>query len=210
MKIVPAILTDNSKDFQNKISQVEKFGDLVQIDIMDGKFVPSKSVGIEVLSDINTTLELEFHLMVDNPLDYLEAALKSKVKRVIFHYEIDKSLHEPTIEGIRARDMQAGLAINPQTKINQVKHLFKRIDLLLFMAVNPGYYGSRFIPEVLENVRGLSKTEHSFILALDGGVKETNILDIKDAGVEVACVGSGIFKGMSPIENYRTLCEKVG
>lgn len=209
MKIVPAILTEDAQDFKNKILQAQEFCDFVQIDIMDGKFVPSKSVSIDTLSSINTTIGLEFHLMVGDPLEYLEAAVKSNVKRIIFHYEIKGVSHNEVIRRIRSLNMQVGLAINPATEINQVRHLLEKIDLLLLMAVNPGYYGSPFIPEVLEKSRQLSKTKHNFIIALDGGVKIDNILDIKNAGIDIACVGSGIFKGKGPSKNYRALCERI-
>ncbi len=209
MKIVPAILTNDIEDLNNKISQAEKFAGLSQVDVMDGNFVPSKSIGINVLSSIDTDMELEFHLMVSDPLEYLDAAKKSKVKRVIFHYEIDKDKHDSTIEAIRNLDMEVGLAINPGTQIKEVEHLFKKIDLLLFMAVNPGYYGSPFIPEVLDKAAALSAKGCDFILALDGGVKEANVLDIKNAGVDIACIGSAIFKAENPSLVYRAIQNKV-
>lgn len=209
MKIVPAILTDNTEDFKNKISQAEKFAGLSQVDVMDGNFVPSESIGIDVLSSIDTDMELEFHLMASDPLEYLEAAKKSKVKRVIFHYEVDKVKHSSIIEAIRGLNMEVGLAINPGTRIKEVEHLFKEIDLLLFMAVNPGYYGSPFIPEVLDKAALVSAKGRDFILALDGGVKEENVLDIKKAGVDIACIGSAIFKADDPSLAYRAIQIKA-
>jgi ribulose-phosphate 3-epimerase len=209
MQIVPAILTDNVGDFQKKISQAEMFCNFAQIDVMDGEFVPSKSVGIDVLSSINTSLSLEFHLMVNNPLEYLDAAKKSGIKRVIFHYEIKEKLHRITIDRIRSLGIEVGIAINPQTGIKDVEHLFKDIDLLLIMAVNPGFYASPFIPEVLEKARILSNRKHNFLLALDGGVKKENILEIKHTGLDIVCVGSAIFKGDDVVGNYRALKEKI-
>lgn len=208
MKIIPAILTEDKVDFNNKIAQSEKFTDFAQIDIMDGKFVPSKSVGLDVLSSIKTHLGLEFHLMVEDPLKYLDAAQKSKVKRVIFHYEIKDAGLGKIIKEIRALGLEAGLAINPETGLSEVRHLFNLIDVLLLLSVNPGYYGSPFIPGVLEKAKELSQDKHNFIIALDGGVKLDNILEIKNSGVELACVGSSIFKG-SALENYRALNKKI-
>lgn len=208
MKIIPAILTDNKEDFQNKISQAEGVCDFAQIDIMDGVFVPSKSVGQDALVEIKSKIGLEFHLMVENPLDYLKAATTSGVKRIIFHYEAKKIAHSQIIKEIRALGMQVGLAINPPTTLSQINHLLNDIDLLLFMAVNPGYYGSAFIPEVLDKVRKVSSSKHDFIIALDGGVKLDNILEIKNSGVELVCVGSAIFKG-KPLVNYRNLMNKI-
>lgn len=208
MKIIPAILTEDKVDFNDKLAQSEKFTDFAQIDIMDGKFVPSKSVGLDVLSSIKTHLGLEFHLMVEDPLKYLDAAQKSKVKRVIFHYETKEADLGKIIKEIRALGLEAGLAINPETGLSEVRHLFNLIDVLLLLSVNPGYCGSPFIPEVLEKARQLSLTKHNFIIALDGGVKLDNILEIKNSGVELACVGSSIFKG-SALENYRALTAKI-
>lgn len=208
MKIIPAILTNDKEDFKNKIIQSEAICDFAQIDIMDGKFVPSKSVGIDVLRDIHCRIGLEFHLMVEDPLAYLEAARKSKIKRVVFHYEAKEIIPEKVIGSIRALGMEAGIAINPDTRLSQIKHLFSQIDVLLLLSVNPGYYGSPFIPAVLDKAKALSNLKHNFIIALDGGVKLENILQIKNSGVELACVGSGIFKG-DPKENYRVLSEKV-
>ncbi|MEK6714639.1 MAG: ribulose-phosphate 3-epimerase [Candidatus Omnitrophota bacterium] len=208
MKIIPAILTEDKVDFNNKLAQSEKFTDFAQIDIMDGKFVPSKSVGLDVLSSIKTHLGIEFHLMVEDPLKYLDAAQKSKVKRVIFHYEIKDVEPGKIIKEIRALGLEAGLAINPETGLSEVRHLFNLIDVLLLLSVNPGYYGSPFIPGVLEKAKELSQDKHNFIIALDGGVKLDNILEIKNSGVELACVGSSIFKG-SALENYRALNKKI-
>lgn len=208
MIIVPAILTEDKIDFKNKIAQAESFCDFAQIDVMDGRFVPSKSVGLDALSSIDSSIGLEFHLMVEDPLSYLEVAEKSKVKRVIFHYEANGIVPEKIIRQIRSQGMQAGLAINPETKLSQVRHLFNQIDALLLLSVNPGYYGSPFQPKVLDKAKELSGTEHNFIIALDGGVKIDNILDIKNAGVELACVGSGIFKG-DVKENYRAFIAKI-
>lgn len=209
MKIIPAILTDNSDDFKLKLRQAEEVCDFAQIDVMDGRFVPSKSVGIDTLSSIDAKIGLEFHLMVDDPLEYMEAAVKSKIKRIIFHFEAQKVPHQKIIAQIRRQKMLVGLAINPGTEIDQARHLFKEIDLFLFLAVNPGYYGSPFIPAVLDKVRVLAAAKHNFLIALDGGVKLDNISDIKNAGVEIACVGSAIFKGDAQ-DNYRRLKEQAG
>ncbi|MFQ5680974.1 MAG: ribulose-phosphate 3-epimerase [Candidatus Omnitrophota bacterium] len=212
MKIIPAILTDDPEDFRNKLSQAERVTDFAQIDIMDGRFVPSQSVGQDVLSKIKSPIGLEFHLMVDAPQDYLAAARSSCVKRVIFHYEAcapgqgaNRPAPRQIIEAIRALGMQAGLAINPQTPTEDVEALLGEIDLLLFLSVNPGYYGSPFIPAVLDKAKRLSGQRRNFLLGLDGGVKKENIRAIRDAGLDIAYVGSGIFKGGAPQDNYREL-----
>ncbi len=208
MRIVPALLTDKPGELERMIAQSGGFCDLVQVDIMDGKFVPSKSISAGDLAKVKTGLKLEIHLMVEEPGKYLEPFKRAGAGRIIFHYE---SKEDPAglIPKIRALGMEAGIAINPETPVSKVEGYFKDIDVLLFLSVNPGFYGSKFIPEVCDKARALKGRSGRPIIAMDGGLKTENILMIKEAGVDLACVGSGIFGKGDPKENYRALAEKV-
>ncbi len=208
MRIVPALLTDKPGELERMIAQSGGFCDLVQVDIMDGKFVPSKSISAGDLAKVKTGLKLEIHLMVEEPGKYLEPFKRAGAGRIIFHYE---SKEDPAglIPKIRALGMEAGIAINPETPVSKVEGYFKDIDVLLFLSVNPGFYGSKFIPEVCDKARMLKGRSGRPIIAMDGGLKTENILMIKEAGVDLACVGSGIFGKGDPKENYRALAEKV-
>lgn len=208
MKIVPAVLTDKPEDLNWMIRQAEGFCDFVQIDIMDGRFVPSKSISAEDLGKIKTSLDLEVHLMVEVPSDYLEPFKKAGAGRIVFHYE---SKEDPgaVISKIDALGIKAGIAINPGTPVSKVEPYFKDIEILLFLSVNPGFYGSKFIPEVCDKAKALKDRKERPIIAMDGGLKSDNILMIKDAGVDLACVGSGIYAKGDPKENYRNLMEKL-
>lgn len=206
MKIVPAVLTDRPDELKKMIAQSEGFCDLVQIDIMDGKFVPSRSISAEDLAKIKTGLKLEIHLMVSEPGRYLEPFKKAGAKRIVFHYESKEDPAE-VISKIRALGMEAGIAINPETPVSKVEKYFKDIDILLFLSVDPGFYGSKFIPEVCDKARAVIGKKDRPVIAMDGGLKAENILMIKDAGVDLACVGSGLFGKGDPKENYRNLTE---
>ena len=208
MRIVPAVLTDKPEELKRMIEQSETFCDLVQIDIMDGKFVPSKSISAADLAKIKTNLMLEIHLMVDEPGAYLEPFKRAGAKRILFHYE---SKEDPArvISKIRALGLEAGIAINPETPVSKVERYFKDIDVLLFLSVNPGFYGSKFMPEVCDKAGMLKGKKDRPVIAMDGGLKSENIVMIKDAGVDLACVGSGIFGKGDPKENYKNLAEKV-
>ncbi len=208
MKIVPAVLTDKPEELKRMIAQAEGFCDLIQIDIMDGKFVPSKSVSAEDLARIRTSLKLEVHLMVDEPSKYLEPFKKAEAKRIVFHYE-SKEDPAQVISQIRALGLEAGIAINPPTPISAVKQFFNDIDILLFLSVNPGFYGSKFIPEACEKAKAIRDNKGKLILAMDGGLKSDNILMIRDAGIDIACVGSGIFGKGDPKQNYQALLKKL-
>ena len=208
MRIVPAVLTDKPDELKRMITQAEGFCDLVQIDIMDGRFVPSGSISAVDLAKIKTKLKLEIHLMVEEPGKYLEPFRRAGAKRIVFHYE---SKEDPAgvLQKIRALGMETGIAINPETPVSKVEGYFKDIDVLLFLSVNPGFYGSKFIPGVCDKARALKEIRGRPIIAMDGGLKMDNILTIKEAGVDLACVGSGIFGKGDPKENYRNLAEMV-
>lgn len=208
MKIVPAILTDKPEELKKMIKQAEDFCDLAQIDIMDGKFVPSRSVLVKDLAKVKTKLKLEIHLMVDEPSKYLKPFKDAGAMRIIFHYE-SKEKPSEVITKIRGLNLEAGLAINPPTEVLEVERFLKDIDVLLLLSVNPGFYGSKFIPEVCDKARALKKMEGNFVVAMDGGIKLDNILMIKDAGVDIACVGSGIFGQGEPKQNYELLLKKI-
>ncbi|MDP3785999.1 MAG: ribulose-phosphate 3-epimerase [Candidatus Omnitrophota bacterium] len=207
MKIIPAILTDKPQDLRNMIKQAEDFCDLAQIDIMDGRFVPSKSISAEDLAKIKTGLKLEIHLMVEEPTKYLESFKRAGAKRIVFHYE---SKEEPSevIEEIRALGLEAGIAINPETPVADVEKFFKDIDILLFLSVNPGFYGSKFLPEVCEKAKALKDRKDKPAIAMDGGIKADNILLIRDSGVDIACVGSGIYGKGDAKQNYQELSRR--
>ncbi|MDD5423735.1 MAG: ribulose-phosphate 3-epimerase [Candidatus Omnitrophica bacterium] len=208
MKIVPALLTDKPEDLERMIRQAEGFCGLVQVDIMDGKFVPSKSISAADLAKIKTGLELEIHIMVEDPSSYIVPFKNAGASRIVFHYE-SKEDPAAVIKGIRAQGMQAGIAINPETPVSKVEPYFKDIDILLFLSVNPGYYGSKFIPGVCDKARSLKARKDRPVIAMDGGLKSDNILVIRDAGVDLACVGSGVYGRGDPAQNYRALTEKI-
>ncbi|MFH0772039.1 MAG: ribulose-phosphate 3-epimerase [Candidatus Omnitrophota bacterium] len=208
MKIVPAILTDKPEELRKMIACAQEFCDLAQIDIMDGKFVPSRSIPAEDLSGIKTSLRLEIHLMVEEPTRYLELFKRAGAERIVFHYESKEDAAE-VIRKIRALGLGAGIAINPQTSVVEVRRFLKDVDLILLLSVNPGFYGSKFMPEVCDKAKELKDNKGELIVAMDGGLKKDNILMIRDAGVDIACVGSGIFGGENPIQNYRSLLEML-
>lgn len=208
MKIVPAVLTDKPEELRRMISQAETFCDLVQIDIMDGRFVPSKSVSAEDLMKVKTDLKLEAHLMVEEPTKYLEAFKRAGAKRIVFHYESKEGPSE-VIARIRALGLEAGIAVNPETPIANVEKFFRDIDILLFLSVNPGFYGSKFLPAVCEKAKTLKGRKDKPIIAMDGGIKEDNILLIRDSGVDIACVGSGIYGKGDAKQNYQSLLKRL-
>ncbi|MFA6282300.1 MAG: ribulose-phosphate 3-epimerase [Candidatus Omnitrophota bacterium] len=199
--IVPAILTESKQELIRMCTLCGGFCDYVQIDIMDGKFVQSKSVSAGDLKNLHLPVKSEAHLMVENPLEWLDVFKKIGSKRIIFHFEI-KSAHEKIITEIKNAGMEAGIAINPSTEIKTLKHLIEKIDSVLFMSVIPGFYGSKFIPEVLTKISEFKRLYPYKCVGIDGGVKLDNMARVAASGVDYICVGSAILKAENPKTAY--------
>ena len=203
-KVVPAILTDDPKALSTMVRQAEGFTNYVQFDIMDGQFVPSKSITSEHIAALSTTLSWEAHLMVQQPESHLESFRKAGAKRTIFHYEATSS-PEKVISQARNLGLEVGLAVNPETPLPAIHPLISKIDSILFLTVNPGFYGSPFIPEALDKAIELRRTQPNLEIGVDGGMKESNISQIAQLGIDMIYVGSAIFLQSDPGQSFRHL-----
>jgi len=204
IRVVPALLTDDPQALKTMVRQAETFCDYVQFDIMDGRFVPSQSIKCEHIAALNTTLSWEAHLMVENPEGYAADFMKAGARRITFHYEA--SPHpETVIKLIKSLDLEAGLALNPETPVAAVLPLVPEVASVLLLTVHPGFYGSPFIPEVLQKVAELRSVYPGIDIGVDGGIKEGNIVQVTQAGVDAICVGSAVFLKPQPAESYRRL-----
>jgi ribulose-phosphate 3-epimerase len=146
--------------------------------------------------------------MVNNPLEWLEIFKNFGSQRIIFHFEI-KEDHSKIIERIKRENLEVGIAINPSTNIDDFKPILKSIDVVLFLSVNPGFYGSPFIPEVLDKIKSFKKLYPDKTVGIDGGIKLSNIKTVKDAGADYICIGSAILKANNPKEEYLNLLKIV-
>ena len=208
MDIFPTILTDKLDDLLKMVRQAEGFAKFIQIDVMDGIFVPSKSFSLEELGELHANLSCELHLMVKEPVDYIDSLNWDCLKRIIFHFEAT-SEPEKVISAIQAKGLQAGMAVNPETTFKEFDFLMPKVDSILFLSVDPGHYGSSYRPEVLEKIKEVRKAYPDKTLGIDGGVSLDNLEDIMDAQVNYASVGSRIFRHEDPSESYQLFLEKI-
>ncbi len=209
VRVVPAILTDDPKALEAMVRQAEAFTDWVQFDIMDGRFVPSRSINCEHLAALPMKLGWEAHLMVQHPEDYLEDFRQAGAQKIVFHYE---AAPEPgdIISLVRELGLEVGLAVNPEPPVSAILSLASAVDSVLFLSVNPGFYGSKFIPEVLDKVAELRSAQPGVEIGIDGGIKEDNVVQVAEAGTDVIYVGSAIFMQPQPGESFRHLQALVG
>jgi ribulose-phosphate 3-epimerase len=204
IRIVPAILTDNALILEKLVRQAESFTDYAQVDIMDGKFVPSRSVTCAQVAEAKIKLAWEAHLMVVQPEDCLEDFYRAGAGKIVFHYEATPDPRK-IIRQVRKLGTRVGLAVNPETEIAAFSPLVKDVDSVLFLAVHPGFYGAAFIPEVLDKIKEFRKAFPDIEIGIDGGVKEDNIVEIARSGVDDICIGSALFRQPDPAAAYRRL-----
>lgn len=184
--------------------------DYIHIDVMDGKFVPNAQFTLEEIKNIinNSTKKIDVHLMVENPIIYIDELINYDIDFITIHYEIDKDI-DMLIKKIKENNIGVGLSIKPNTDISVLNNYLDKIDLVLVMSVEPGLGGQSFIENSYDKVRGLRKIINdrnlNIKIEIDGGVKDSNINEIKLAGVDISVVGSFITKSLDFEESIKKL-----
>lgn len=207
-QIVPAILTNNQEDYKNKISILEKIVSRVQIDIVDGQFAKNHTINSKEIAIVKTPLFLEAHLMADEPEKYIKDFNKTDVKLITVHIESCKDNINDILDKIHLLGIKAGVAINPETPIEQIKKIVNKTDLVLLMGVHPGFGGQKFITETLEKIKALRKSSSTIPIEVDGGINKENIKEIVQAGADYLVIGSSLFKnGIDEISVRKTIDE---
>ena len=196
--IAPSLLSADFSRLEEDIRRVEEAGaDLLHLDIMDGHFVPNLSYGIPVVKAVRrvTDLKLDTHLMLDNPLEFLEPFRDAGADSITLHLE---ACPEPAtlIEETHRLGMECGFAVNPDTPVAGLLPFVADLELILIMSVEPGFGGQKFRPEVLPKLAALSTwmTEHDqhAALEIDGGVTPDNAAACRRAGAGLLVAGSSV------------------
>ena len=192
--ITPSILSCNLAHLQDEVDSVST-ADWLQVDVMDGHFVPNLSFGAPVIKNLKTKLPLDIHLMVSNPRDRLKEFFAVGAKHITFHAEAvtDPDERLRLIGHIREGNATVGIAINPGTPISAIDDVVGEVDLVLVMSVLPGFSGQAFIPEVLEKVTALRKAHPELMIQMDGGIDALIAKDCVRAGASNLVSASYIF-----------------
>lgn len=198
-KIAPSILAADFLRLGEEIAAAEAGGaDRIQLDVMDGVFVPNISFGIPIVKAARraTTLPLEAHLMIVQPERYLADFANAGADTIIVHQEVSPHL-DRTLHAIKELGKQAGVAINPATPVETLSEVIELLDLALVMTVNPGFGGQRFIPSTLRKIRQLrqilDQRNTTCEIEVDGGIDQATIRAAYDAGATVFVAGTAAF-----------------
>lgn len=199
IKIAPSILAADFGKLVEEVKDVERAGaDLIHVDVMDGHFVPNISFGAIAMDAIrpHTDLPLDVHLMIENPNQYIEQFAKAGAAYITVHVEACKHLHR-TIQLIRSFGVKPGVVLNPHTPIESIQHVLEDIDMVLFMTVNPGFGGQKFIHSVVPKIAALSaiikERNLDIAIEIDGGINEETIVPCAKAGATIFVAGSAIY-----------------
>ena len=200
--ISPSILAADFNILGQQIKEVERSGaKYLHIDVMDGMFVPSISFGMPVIKSIrkNTDLFFDVHLMIEEPLRYIEEFVNCGADMITFHLEAAEGHVEETIDRIHALGCKAGLSIKPATPVSVVEPYVEKLDMILVMTVEPGFGGQKYIESSTEKIRQMRQlvTSHGLEtdIQVDGGITADNVSAVKEAGANVIVAGSAVFKG---------------
>lgn len=173
---------------------------LQHIDVMDGMFVPSISMGLPVIKSIRPVSDRIFdvHLMVQDPEKCIDDYVEAGADLITVHAEACRHL-DRTIRMIKEQDIIAGVALNPSTPLSAIEYLLPVVDMVLIMTVNPGYGGQKLISYTLDKIRDLKKMIDSRGLKtdieVDGGITMKNLGTVMDAGANIIVSGSSVFQG---------------
>ena len=197
----PSILAADFKVLGQEMKKTEENGAAyIHFDVMDGMFVPSISFGMPVLASIHDATEqfMDAHLMVQEPIRYVEAFQKAGADYVTVHLEACEDV-KTTLDKIHACGMKAGLAVNPETDVKELVPYLEDVEMMLIMSVHPGVGGQKFIPESLDKIREvramLNEKNLETDIQVDGGIYVENVREVLDAGANVIVAGSAVFRG---------------
>ena len=208
IKLAPSILSADFARLLEDVKKVEQAGcEYLHIDVMDGHFVPNITLGPAIVKSLRKDVNMVFdtHLMIENPDNYIKDFVDAGSDIIVVHAEACNHLHR-TIQNIKSYNIKAGVALNPATPIETIKHVLEDVDMVLVMTVNPGFGGQSFIEGMIEKIEELKKLidekKLKVDIQVDGGIKPDNIDKVVKAGANIIVAGSAIF-------NSDNICETV-
>ena len=203
MEVSLSILTIDFLNTNQKLNELEGLN-YIHMDVMDGHFVPNISFGPAVIKAISKERKeiIDTHLMISNPIDYIEEFVKAGSDYITFHVEANSDVIE-TINKIKSYGVKAGISIKPKTTVEEIKEYLPLVDMVLVMSVEPGFGGQKFMPQSVDKVKLLKELKdefgYNYLINIDGGINDTTAPFIAPY-VDLAVSGSYVVNNQNPKE----------
>ncbi len=209
-ELIPAILAHDEATFRERLSLVEHEVETIHVDVMDGAFVPNRTwFDLHVLQSLQTSVQFEFHLMVQDPRVYIEklASIKN-THRILWHIETETD-HTSLLKDCHAQKYEAGLAISPMTPLDRLEAYVHALNEILIMGAEPGFSGQKLQPHTIERAREIHARWPTIPLGFDIDVNDRTIPTLLSAGITRCCVGSAIFDQLDPVQELQMLQKLI-
>ncbi|HEY5556209.1 ribulose-phosphate 3-epimerase [Acetobacterium sp.] len=213
-KIAPSMLSADFANLERDLKKVEESGaDLLHLDIMDGHFVPNITMGPDQVAQLRktTTLLFDVHLMISEPLKYINQFADSGADIITVHVESQGDI-QACIDAIVAKGVKPGLVLSPDTPVTLLEPYLDQVSMILLMSVYPGFGGQSYIQKTTEKIKACRKmiNNRPIDLEIDGGVNFKNLKEIADAGANIFVSGSCLFKGdmKENIKRFRKIIQE--
>lgn len=212
-QIAPSVLAADFLHLEKDIRLINRCGDVIHLDVMDGTFVPNISFGFSVIDQVAriATAPMDVHLMVVHPERWFEKLAQDGVRMCSFHWEAAGRNTARYIRRIQDLGMQAGVAVNPDIPVSKLYPYIGKADYFLIMSVFAGFGGQKFIYESLDRVARLhaaiERRGASTLIEIDGGINQGNAGAVREAGVGLAVAGSSVFGAPDPAAAIKALRE---
>jgi ribulose-phosphate 3-epimerase len=205
------LLTADLLRLGDELAVLERAGaSLVHVDVMDGAFCPQFTVGPPIVKAIPESFIKDCHLMIEEPLDKVQSYVDAGAGIITFHLEATRHPHR-VLQALSGSGVVRGIAINPGTPVQSVEPLIDDVDLVLLLAINPGWSGQKFIPSTARRVQAARQLidGREVVLGVDGGVTKANITDVAALNPDLVVSGSAIFDGLAPQDNVHYMTEAL-
>ncbi len=215
------ILTADLSAFGSEVTLLEETDvGLLHFDVMDGCFTPTMTLGPPLIQSVTSSLLKDVHLMIQDPLEKIEVYVAAGADIVTVHVESCTHIHrvlqrlgQLSNANDESRGLVRGVALNPGTPLDVLEPLMDDVDMIMLLAINPGWGGQGFIPATFRRIeqvcRRVEESGQNIVVCVDGGIKRNNVADVVRAGADLVVTGSAVFDGRNPVENARLMLDAV-
>ena len=211
MKVAPSMLSCDFSKMGEELCRIDKAGaDLIHLDVMDGHFVPNLTIGPAIIKALRkyTKLPFDVHLMISDPLKYIDVFADAGADLITFHVECDSDKDE-TIAKIRSCGIKPGIVLKPATPAEDAFRYLDKVDMVVVMTVEPGFGGQSFMADMMPKAKALrdeiDRRGLDVLIEADGGISAANVDKVANAGVDICVSGTGVFKAADAAEAIREL-----